>query len=146
MKETRLNSMRQLVRLHQWELDEKRQRLAELESFKSRMLDDLGRLEGEMESEAAAAQGSSEGAIAYPGFVAAAIARREKLVGSIRNIEDSIAGARDEVTLAYQEVRRYELAVEKQLRRGREKERKRDQSLMDEMGTSGYRQRAGQST
>lgn len=138
--------MRQLVRLHQWELDEKRQRLAELEHFKSRMLDDLGRLEGEMETEAEAAQGSPEGVIAYPGFVAAAIARREKLVDSIGKIEDSIAGARDEVTLAYQEVRRYELAVEKQLGREREKERKRDQSLMDEMGTSGYRQRAGQST
>jgi flagellar export protein FliJ len=135
--------MRQLIRLHRWELDEKRQRLAEFELLESRLLDDLKRLEGDMENEAAIAESSPESALAYPGFVAAALKRRENLRNSIHEIEARIIEAREEVTQAFQEVKRFELALEKQLGREQELHRRREQSQMDDHAAEGFRRRAG---
>ena len=143
MKGTRQNSMQQLIRLHRWELDEKRQRLAELELLESRMLGDLKRLESEMENEAAIAESAPESALAYSGFITAALKRKENLRNSIHEIEARITEAREEVTQAFQEVKRFELALEKQLDREQESLRRREQSQMDDHATEGFRRRVG---
>ncbi len=125
-----------LVRVHSWALNEKRQKLAGLEELADKMHQDLEQLEAELNNEQRAAAGSMEGTIAFPAFVAAALARRKKLRESIADLGLAIDAARAEVREAFQEVKKYELAQDNYERREREKVARRDQRELDELGAN----------
>ena len=125
-----------LVRVHSWALNEKRQKLADLEYLADKMRQDLARLEAELNDEQRAAAGSIEGTIAFPAFVAAALERRKKLRESIADLGLAIDVARAEVREAFQEVKKYELARDNDERREREKAARREQNELDELGAN----------
>ncbi len=134
-----MSALNSLVRVHSWALDEKRQKLAELDRLADKLRADLVALEQELVQEQTAASGSVEGSIAFPAFVAAALERRKRLRQSIANIELACDAAREEVNLAFQEVKKFELARDKQLAQEQEDAARRDQIVMDEMGVDMYR-------
>src|SRR3546814_12024888 len=113
-----------LVRLHRWTLDEKRQKLAELERFRVKLLANIDTLEAELAREQAAAGRPEITDISLPAFIKATIDRRRKIEGSIAELDRSIAAARGEITEAFQEFKRYETAQGNHLRR--EADRKTD--------------------
>ena len=78
-----MTALDQLVRLHRWTLDEKRQKLAELERFRSKLLDNIGALEAELAREQATAERSTIASFSLPAFIKATIDRRRKIEGSI---------------------------------------------------------------
>ena len=131
-----MTAMGSLVRVHSWALNEKRQNLAGLEELADKMHQDLEHLEAELNDEQRAADGSMEGTIAFPAFVAAALERRKKLRESIADLGLAIDAARAEVREAFQEVKKYELAQEIHERREREKVARREQRELDELGAN----------
>ena len=134
-----MSALNSLVRVHSWALDEKRQKLAELDLMATKLRADLHTLEQELEQERTAAAGSMEGSIAFPAFVAAALERRKRLRESIANIELACEAAREEVNLAYQEVKKFELARDNQLAEEQDEAVRREQKIMDEMGVDMHR-------
>ena len=134
-----MSALNSLVRVHSWALDEKRQKLAELDLMANKLRADLHTLEQELEQERTAAAGSMEGSIAFPAFVAAALERRKRLRESIANIEFACEAAREEVNLAYQEVKKFELARDNQLAEEQDEAVRREQKIMDEMGVDMHR-------
>jgi len=134
-----VSALNSLVRVHSWALDEKRQKLAELDLMATKLRADLHTLEQELEQERTAAAGSMEGSIAFPAFVAAALERRKRLRESIANIELACEAAREEVNLAYQEVKKFELARDNQLAEEQDEAVRREQKIMDEMGVDMHR-------
>jgi flagellar protein FliJ len=82
-----MSALNSLVRVHNWALDEKRQKLAELDRLADKLRSDLVLLEQELVQEQSAAARSVEGSIAFPAFIAAALERRKRLRESIANIE-----------------------------------------------------------
>lgn len=134
-----MSALNSLVRVHSWALDEKRQKLAELDLMANKLRADLHTLEQELEQERTAAAGSMEGSIAFPAFVAAALERRKRLRESIANIELACEAAREEVNLAYQEVKKFELARDNQLAEEQDEAVRREQKIMDEMGVDMHR-------
>ena len=134
-----MSALNSLVRVHSWALDEKRQKLAELDGMADKLRADLLALEQELAQEQTAASGSAEGSIAFPAFVAAALERRKRLRDSIANIELACGAARDEVNQAYQEVKKFELARDNQIAEEREEAARREQTSMDEMGVDMHR-------
>ncbi len=133
-----LNSM---VRVHSWMLDEKRQKLVELERFVDKMKADLVNLEANLEKEREAAARSYEARQVYGAFIRAALARRRKLQETIANLEREVELARDEVQEAFQEVKKFETARHNAEQREEIKERRREQLTLDELGVSLYRRR-----
>jgi len=134
-----VSALNSLVRVHSWALDEKRQKLAELDRLADKLRADLLALEQELTQEQAAASGSAEGSIAFPAFVAAALERRKRLRQSIANIELACDAAREEVNQAFQEMKKFELARDKQTAQEQEESARREQTAMDEMGVDMHR-------
>jgi len=139
-----LTALDQLVRLHRWTLDEKRQKLAELERFRVKLLDNIATLEAELAREQEAAERSPVTSISLPAFIKATIDRRRKIEGSIVEVDRSIAAAREEITQAFQEFKKYETAHGNHLRREAQKQSRREQTAADELGIDLHRrQQAG---
>ena len=112
-----MNSLRRLVRAHRFVLDEKRQKLADLERLHEKLVRDIRSLEetGSSFAEAdPAAFGESPSGI---GLSVTAGERRRKLCHSVVEVERSIEASRGEVEEAEAELKRHELAV---ANRGRE--------------------------
>jgi len=134
-----MSGLANLVRVHQWILDEKRQSLAGLQQLFDRMSDDLEIMEEQLGAEREAAGKTLDGALAFQTFIPAALERRDKLRRSIANLEEEIEAARDEVGEAFQELKKYQSAQGLQLRQESEQRRRRDQATLDEMGVGLYR-------
>ena len=137
-----MNAFGTMVRVHSWILDEKRQKLADIERFVERMKQDLQRLDENLESERQAASQSYEGTVAYFAFVAAAQRRRDKLIDSLANMEREADLARAEVSEAFQELKKHETAKTTADDRMRRRQQKRERLALDEAGIGLYRRRA----
>ena len=139
-----MTALDQLVRLHRWTLDEKRQKLAELERFRAKMIMNIETLEAELAREQALADRSEVTSISLPAFIKATLDRRRKIEGSIAEIDRSIAAAREEITLAFQEFKKYETAHGNHQRREAQKQSRKEQTAADELGIDLHRrQQAG---
>ncbi len=137
-----MTALDQLVRLHRWTLDEKRQKLAELERFRAKMIMNIESLEAELAREQAAAERSDITSISLPAFIKATIDRRRKIENSIVEIDRSIAAAREEITQAFQEFKKYETAHGNHQRREALKQSRREQAAADELGIDLHRRQA----
>lgn len=138
-----MSALDQLVRLHRWTLDEKRQKLAELERFRSKLLDNIEALEAELAREQVAAERSMLASMSLPAFIKATIDRRRKIEGSIAEVDRSIAAAREEISQAFQEFKKYETAHGNHLRREAQKQSRREQTAADELAIDLHRRHAG---
>lgn len=134
-----MSGLENLVRVHQWILDERRQRLAGLQQLLDRMSGDLEMLVETLEKEREAAGKTLDGALAFQTFIPAALERRDKLRHSIANLEQEVEAARDEVGEAFQDLKKYQSAQDLQLRQEFEQRRRREQVSLDEMGVGLYR-------
>lgn len=138
-----MNALGTMVRVQRWMLDEKRQKLADIERFLERMKQDLARLDENLEAERQAASQSYEGTVAFSAFLSAAQQRRRKLLESLANIEREADLARDEVNEVFQDLKKYETAQSNAEERTRRQQQKREQLALDEAGLGLYRRRAG---
>lgn len=130
-----------LIKLHRWQLDVQRHRLAECESFADKLRAQLRHLDEEERSEQAIAGASHEASYAYPGYAGALIDRRARLMRSIAEIEQQIAAARVALTDSYAEVKRYEIAAANRLLAKHRAIEKLRQQELDEVALSGFRRR-----
>jgi hypothetical protein len=97
-------------RLQHWQLAERQRYLADLEALVARLRDDVENLDREIEV-AGGSDANVDMPAALPTFVGPLLGRRDKLVGTIAEVEVQIAEARDAVATAQQEVRLVEGAV-----------------------------------
>jgi flagellar FliJ protein len=134
-----MSGLENLVRVHQWVLDERRQRLTGLEQLLGRMEDDLEILEEKLAAEREAAGRSLDGALAFQTIIPAALERRDKLRHSIANLRAEIEAARDEVGEAVQDLKKYQTAQGIQERQETEKRRRRDTLTLEQSGVGLYR-------
>jgi flagellar export protein FliJ len=139
-----VTALDQLVRLHRWNLDEKRQKLAELERFRARLAGNIEALEAELAHEQAAAAQSEAAGLSLPAFIKASVDRRRKIEESVAEVDRSIAAAREEIAQAFQEFKKFETAHGNHQRREALKQSRREQSAADELGLELHRRQAAQ--
>jgi hypothetical protein len=96
-----------LYRLQHWLLAERQRYLDDLETLAARLRSDVENLAGEI-AEASSAKARAELKAVYPRFVGPLVERRDKLVGTIAEIDAQIAEARDAVATSQQEVKVFE--------------------------------------
>src|SRR3546814_19574453 len=78
-----------------------------------------------------------------PAFIKATLDRRRKIEGSVAEVDRSIAAAREKISLAFQEVKKYETAHGNHLRREARTQSRREQMVSEEPGTERHRRPAG---
>jgi len=139
-----VSSFKTLIRVQKWQLDEKRRALTELQNLEERLRNEAVRLGDELRAEQETARNDFNAAFTYAGFARSAIERRKRIDDSIRQVQEQIAAATDQVAEAYQDLKRYELAEEERLKREREKLKHKEELMMDETALVGFRRRQEQ--
>ncbi|HUA56401.1 MAG TPA: flagellar FliJ family protein [Candidatus Sulfotelmatobacter sp.] len=128
-----------LIRVRQWELEEKRRKLADLEGLAVQLEEAIARLDDEVKMEQGVATASTEVSFAYAPYAQAAIERRRTLKASLEDVRLQIEAAAQEVTAAYQELKKYEVANDARRRRARVEASRREQIVLDEIAIEGFR-------
>jgi flagellar protein FliJ len=136
-----MSAVDSLIRLHRWQLDERRRELADLEALAEKLRQDGVRLVEEKNAEQAIAATSPEALSAYAGYARRFIERRVKLEQSLASVEARIALARDTLAESYQEVKRYEIAANNRAMQQRKRLERVQQATLDEVGIENFRRK-----
>ncbi len=139
-----MSSFKTLIRVQKWQLDEKRRALTELQNLEDRLRNEAERLGEELRAEQETARNDFNASFTYAGFARSTIERRKRIDDSIRQVQEQIVAATEQVAEAYQDLKRYELAEEERLKREREKQKHKEELMMDETALIGFRRRQEQ--
>src|SRR5437763_11820404 len=131
-----------LIRVRTWALEEKRRKVADLEALEAQLLEAIARLDDEVQLENQVASNDTDARFTYGSYISVAIDRRRTLDASVEDVRRQIEAAREEVTLAYQELKKFEVAHNNRKRRVREEANRREQIVLDEIGLETYRRRS----
>ena len=127
-----------LIKVHSFELDEKRRSLKQIEEFQQQILGSLESLEHEMTDEQAAAAHSVEGNYAYGGFAQGVIKRRTALQESLASVNLQVEEARDAVAQAFETLKKYEITKAGRDSAAVAEARRRERILLDELGLHAF--------
>lgn len=136
-----MSSLKTLIRLQKWQLDEKRRALAELQTLADRLKAEIDRVKAEVKAEQDTARSNPEYAFSYSNFAQAALERGRKLALSMAQVDAQVIIATDEMAGAFQELKRIELAEEERVRREKEKLKRKEAAMLDETALVGFRRR-----
>jgi hypothetical protein len=136
-----------LIRLHRWQVDEQRRRLALLIRKAEDLHGEARSLEREIADEQARSREDPlEAGTAYAAYARAAIDRRATTAKAIEAAEVDVAAARDDLGEAYRSLRTLETAQADRDRRQAMEAERRDRIVLDEVGLHGYRRRSDLTT
>src|SRR5262245_44302314 len=129
-----MKSRETLVRLKKFQVDEKRRKVAQIET----MIAEFDRMSGELEREIRIEQdraGIHDPAhFAYPTYAKAAITRRENLKRSVDELRIQLEDAKSALGEAFDDLRKVELLDVRDQMRMREEEAAREQAELDAIG------------
>ena len=122
-----------LIRLKKFQVDEKRRSVTQIEM----MISDFERMAGELDQQIEIEQqktGISDVAhFAYSTFAKAAIARRDNLLNSARDMKGTLENAQDALAEAVEDLKKVELLEQRENGRETDAAAKVDQSEYDEI-------------
>lgn len=128
-----MKSRESLIRLKKFQVDEKRRQVTQIES----MISEFERMANELEDQIKAEQkrvGISDVThFAYPTFAKAAAQRRDNLLNSANELKEQLDRARDDLSEAVEELKKFELMEERDLLRERSEQDAAEQEAMDEI-------------
>ena len=123
-----------LIRLKRFQVDEKRRRLAQIET----MIADFERMASDLDREIAAEEqkaGICDAAhFAYPTYAKAAAQRRENLRRSAQDLHGQLDDAKAELGEAFEELKKVEILEDRERTAERAEENARDQAAMNQIG------------
>ena len=129
-----MKSRETLIRLRKFQVDEKRRKVAQIES----MIAEFERMAGDLEREIKAEQDRAgihdPGHFAYPTYAKAAMQRRENLVRSAEELKIQLDDAKNALADAFEELKKVEMLDERDQMRERAEEAAREQAELDAIG------------
>lgn len=129
-----MKSRKSLIQLRRFEVDERRQTVADIETMIGELQQMVIDLERQIEVEQEKAGVSDVNHFAYPTFAKAAIVRRDNLKNSCAELETKLEEARDQLSEAFEELKKVELIEERDAERVRVHEAAKEQAELDEIG------------
>lgn len=134
--------LQNLIQINEWDVDEKRRKLGELLRLLENLEAQALALEEELVREQQAAfESPGEAGFLYGEYAETVIERRERIRDSIEQMEIAIEEAREELRLAYVELKKYEVAQENRLKKAALEQQRREQAELDNIGLEGYRRK-----
>ena len=129
-----MKSRETLIRLKRFQVDEKRRRVAQIET----MIAEFGRMSADLDREIAAEEakaGISDAAhFAYPTYARAASQRRDNLRRSAADLHDQLNDAKAALGEAFEELKKVEILEDRERSAERALENARDQAAMNQIG------------
>lgn len=128
-----MKSRESLIRLKRFQVDEKRRQVTQIESMIAefhRMADEL---DDQIRSEQERVGITDVAHFAYPTFAKAAATRRDNLRNSAHELDDQLEKARDELSEAIEELKKFEQLEERDHQREREAQEQAEQDQLDEV-------------
>lgn len=136
-----MNSLHSVIRVHRWQLDEKRRALADLESLAERLSLELRKLDNEVERERSVVdQGNGSGSD-FANYLKAVQIRREHLTESREQVERQIAAASKDIAESYRDLKKYEIVQSDRERNTQLRLRRRETTLYDEIAVTRHSRR-----
>lgn len=133
-------NIKSLIRLHEWNVDEKRRKLGELLRLQDELREQLKQLEAQFEREKKAAAADPTGAgLTFLAYAETVRQRRDNLNDSITQMDMVINHARDELSEAYQELKKFETVEKNRQRRYELEQNRREQIMLDEVALNQHR-------
>lgn len=128
-----------LIRLHRFQVDEKRRQLAELELMAQEFRARERELEAQVDAEQKKAGISDVAHFAYPMFAKSVIRRRQNILTSIADIERQLDTAKEELSDAFRELKKYEIIEDNRKRKTRKEIMRTEQIQLDEVALNIHR-------
>lgn len=127
--------LKSIIRLNEWQVDEKRRILGEKLMQIANLEDGLVGLEKELINEQSVAQQApQEAGLFYGTYANGVISRRDKFKSDIAQMEDQVQAAREGLNEAYRELKKFEIIHrQRKLQEAAERDKK-DQEQLDELG------------
>ena len=127
-----------LIRVRQWQLDESRRHVAELEDAIERTRQRIRNLDTEIANEGRVADQAGPGS-GFASYAAGVRDRRAKLAATVDTLGAELAQAQEQVAEAFQELKKFELVQEARRQRERDVSARREQFALDEMASARHR-------
>jgi len=136
-----MKGLNNLIRLRKQKLDERRQKLVQLQSVAASFANQIATLERDAHQEAEKAGDHPESAHAIGAFVQATLARRDALRKSLSDMQVEIEALQAEISDAFGEVKRFEVVEERREIRARRARQRRERKIEDDIGLGIYQRR-----
>jgi len=120
-----------LLRMHRWQLDERRRVVKDLEDMRAETEGRIQRIDRELAQEAVRAQG--ETAFAFAPYMREANDRKANLARSLEEVDARLALAHEQLTEAFREAKKYERLLEERIARNRNLREQAAAQAQDEM-------------
>ncbi len=130
-----------LIRLADANLNEKRRELHEIERQEEELRNRLDALETEKIQEQQNARSLEFGAFAYSGYARGVIERRERIEAQIAAMQEPLEAARQAMSEAFQDLKRYEIALDIRVKSAKAEFERKDTIAMDEMSLNMHRRK-----
>ena len=128
-----------IIRLHKWQVDEKRRQITELEVMREELVEKLETLVSDLAREQENLSKSNVVSINYANYASSVMSRRENLEASITEVDVSIENMKDELAEAFKELKKYEIVEQRSIEREKEEVKKREQDRLDEISLNLFR-------
>ena len=124
-----------LIRMHEWDVDEKRRQLAEVLKVLDNLHQQLVMLQEELVREQAEANAHPlSSGIGYAAFAERSIMIREKIEQAIVETDKKVEEARDALSESYQALKKYETAQSNRDAKAAREQQRKEQEVLDEIG------------
>ena len=133
-----MRGLNTLIKLHKRQMDLLRRKLSDLERQRDRMLEALALIEQELKMEIELASKLPEMGNFFGDFAARIKQRQQKIHFEMELLDGTINEVRDEIALGFSELKKFELAKEAMLKRKKEEEARKEQIMMDELGSAQF--------
>lgn len=134
-----MKGLSNLIRLHKLKLTEQQKKLTDLQAVARGLSNEAEAIDQSARNEAANAESNAETAFTLGTYVQASLTRRATLQASLAEIEREMGIIRDQVAVAFRELKRYELIAERHETDLARSQRKRERRVEDEIGMSMFR-------
>ena len=139
-----MKGLSNLIRVHKWKLDEKRRELSGFEDLRDEFIRQLADLEAAQLHEQEIAGSQSEVSFAYANYARASKLQRDNLQASLIEVEEKIAALHDEVAECFQELKKYEIALDSRATRLNYERQRAEQTEIDDMAIDLHRRKGRQ--
>jgi flagellar protein FliJ len=133
--------LKSLIRLSDAELNERRRELNRVEEREAEIKRLLDELEEEKRREQALSRQIEAGAFAYSGYAQGTIQRRKELEKRLEALQPELERARDALSQAFQELKRYEIALDLRKKADKAEEARKTTLALDEISLNMHRRR-----
>ncbi|MBE88878.1 MAG: flagellar export protein FliJ [Rhodospirillaceae bacterium] len=136
-----MTAIAKLIRIHSFQLDEKRRELKKLEDQAAKIEEALANLINQVEAEKKLSYESLEAQRDYPNFIQFAFEKRDQLNKDLTAARGLIETAREGVAEAFAELKKYEIVKQKYDNEIAEELDRREQMDLDEVALNNHRLR-----